>query len=455
MSAKRGSSTEYSRPSSSDIGPVILSSSAKKPVRQNSKQIDLLQREADYKRLNEELEAKTTSLFQETESMLRQQEEYLAAAAELETQGPDYYVDPRVAGDEDDGEHDFGFSQTLGSLSLMDDDSADVFQPSAVSLVLQSSHPTASSSSRPSCQPTAMTTTAARPVTASGPTSSKQPLKQARSITAPGKVGNRTGRPTSHSSSRLADDVALVDDPSMMRDINLEEAFERIAHEVDDGDADDRDDEILPPPAQEMGHEAKVRFLKAKVRVLQEELEKLSAEKTFIENESEKRAAKIKSIEEDRNRLQKSASTQQSAVVKQKQVVDDLKSKLMAAETLASTLKRQNEQLQRDVKTQQSNVGATEVRLNRALEEIEKLKSDVTKAKSSTKENQHEEKKRLDSLLAENRKLEKQKSDLIQGFRKQARLIDVLKRQKMHLEAAKMLQFTEEEFVKALEWGSG
>lgn len=77
-------------------------------------QIDLLQREADYKRLNEELEAKTTSLFQETESMLRQQEEYLAAAAELETQGPDYYVDPRVAGDEDDGEHDFGFSQTLG-----------------------------------------------------------------------------------------------------------------------------------------------------------------------------------------------------------------------------------------------------------------------------------------------------------------------------------------------------
>ena len=86
---------------------------------------------------------------------------------------------------------------------------------------------------------------------------------------------------------------------------------------------------------------------------------------------------------------------------------------------------------------------------------MEKLKSEVTKAKSSSKESQQEEKKRLDSLLAENRKLEKQKSDLIQGFRKQARLIDVLKRQKMHLEAAKMLQFTEEEFVKALEWGSG
>lgn len=455
MSAKRGSS-DLVRPSSSDIGPVLVGSSAngKKTARQNSKQVDLLQREAEYKRLNEELEAKTTSLFQETESMLRQQEEYLAAAAELEGQGPDYYVDPQVGGAGDDGENDFGFSHTLGSMSLMDDDTAEVFQASSVSLVRQTSHST--SVSRPASQSTTVTNAIARPVTASGPSTSKQPLKQARSITAPMNVRNRNGRPTSrHSSSRLADDVALVDDPSMMRDINLEEAFERIAHEVDEGDAENRDDDILPPPAQEMGHEAKVRFLKAKVRVLQEELEKLSAEKTSVENESEKRAAKIKSIEEDRNRLQKSTSAQQSAVAKQKQVVDDLKSKLTAAETQASTLKRQNDQLQRDVKTQQSNVGATEVRLNRALEEIDKLKSDVTKAKSSSKESQQEEKKRLDSILAENRKLEKQKSDLIQGFRKQARLIDVLKRQKMHLEAAKMLQFTEEEFVKALEWGSG
>ena len=75
--------------------------------------MDLLQREADYKRLNEELEAKTTSLFQETESMLRQQEEYLAKAEKLESQGPDYYVDPRLEGD-DDGTQDFGFSHTLG-----------------------------------------------------------------------------------------------------------------------------------------------------------------------------------------------------------------------------------------------------------------------------------------------------------------------------------------------------
>ena len=95
--------------------------------------------------------------------------------------------------------------------------------------------------------------------------------------------------------------------------------------------------------------------------VRMQELEKVSLEKSRLEAEGEKQAAKFKTVEEDRNRLQKSASTQQSAVLKQKQIVDDLKSKLTAAETQASTFKRQNEQLQRDVKSQQSNVGATEV----------------------------------------------------------------------------------------------
>ena len=44
--------------------------------------------------------------------------------------------------------------------------------------------------------------------------------------------------------------------------------------------------------------------------------------------------------------------------------------------------------------------------------------------------------------LSDKAKLEKQKNELMVLFRKQLKLIDVLKRQKVHLQAAKMLNFT-------------
>ncbi|XP_046511373.1 testis-expressed protein 9 isoform X3 [Equus quagga] len=251
---------------------------------------------------------------------------------------------------------------------------------------------------------------------------------------------------------QTANDVAIPEDFS---DFSLAKTISKIEGQLEEeGLPDYIDDDIFCGASKDIGTEAQIRFLKAKLRVMQEELDNVVCECNKKEDEIQDLKSQVKNFEEDCVRQQRTINLQQSQTEKYKTLFEEANKKCVGLQQQLSSVERELENKRRLQKQAATSQSATEVRLNRALEEAEKYKLELSKLRQNNKDVVNEEQKKIEALKSENKKLEKQKGELMIGFKKQLKLIDVLKRQKMHIEAAKMLSFTEEEFMKALEWGN-
>merc|ERR1712100_317248 len=123
----------------------------------------------------------------------------------------------------------------------------------------------------------------------------------------------------------------------------------------------------------------------------------------------------------------------------------------MKADSKAQDFDRERAELKKDLtqlEVQQrkadSTSSAKEARINALTEENEKLKAALKEYQGIDKDRCVTDRRDLDRLTAEVKKLERQRTELVGAFKKQMKLIEVLKRQRAHVEAARVLSFTED-----------
>ncbi|NXT44963.1 TEX9 protein, partial [Pelecanoides urinatrix] len=122
-----------------------------------------------------------------------------------------------------------------------------------------------------------------------------------------------------------ADDVAVLEDCT---DFSLAKTISKIEEKLERGGLPDcLDDDIIPSVGNEIGAEAQIRFLKAKFRVMQEELDSVVCECRKKDDENQNLKSRLKDTEEENARLQRTISMQHSQTEKYKMLSQEANKK--------------------------------------------------------------------------------------------------------------------------------
>ena len=222
-------------------------------------------------------------------------------------------------------------------------------------------------------------------------------------------------------------------------------------HEDDFSPAEQREEGEKTPTGNK-AEQTHIRMLNIKLRGLETALDKINFEKHELSQEKDQLEKEIKIVDEQRRRLDITNRNMTAQVEKSKGELEDVRHKLSVVEEDNNLLKKELDEAKREAKKNLSKKSSSDIRLNRALEEAAKLRGQLQAAEREKKDALENGKKSVDELTIKIKFLEKQRNELLHGFKKQMELIDVLKRQKLHLEAAHVLKYTEEEFLQTLDW---
>jgi len=198
------------------------------------------------------------------------------------------------------------------------------------------------------------------------------------------------------------------------------------------------------------------RYLKAKIRMLTQQNDEGTELRKKMSEQINDLQKQLKGEREESKKLRKRISileTENRRVNNmRKPEGSHVGSDPAALEQEVTALKKDLATAERIAKQADANSKNKDLQLKRATETISRIKTQLQETQSTQRESTSSDRQRVDTLEGRVKTLEKHRNDLIDAFRKQMKLIDVLKRQKVHIEAARLLNFTEEEFMKTLDW---
>ena len=200
----------------------------------------------------------------------------------------------------------------------------------------------------------------------------------------------------------------------------------------------------LSSAAQARLYQAKLRVARAEIARLHEQLEKLLKENNALTD-------RFRRSEKESERAMSGAQKYVTEISRLKQALDEANNQAQKFKSECGSWKKDAETNIKEAQAAYKSSSQTEVKLKRANEEVEKLRIALEAEKRRLKETADTMKEKIVTLETSIRQIEKQKQELIVGFKKQMKLVDVLKRQKLHLEGAKLLQISEEEFLKVVD----
>lgn len=204
--------------------------------------------------------------------------------------------------------------------------------------------------------------------------------------------------------------------------------------------------------ASEALHET-IRAQHLRIVALQEELSKTIAELAERNTEVHNLRTEAKQATSEQQRLQKMLGNAEQTQERDKKKMAEFDRKMQDSLRELSEVAKDRDQLDVQKRKLEAEVVSKDARVNRLTEECERYKTAAKDLGNQDRDRAVSDRRETDRLQGEVRKLERQRTELVNAFKKQMKLIDVLKRQRAHVEAARVLSFTEDEFIRILELG--